>query len=184
MRIGWAWIAILMGYLGLLGWLADVDELAAVCTLHWPSMKFATSVLSMLAGGSCLAAKTHKSIEWAIGLAMVMVVASVCGAFAVGAPLNPSDDSIKTIRPGMPIWATLAAFFSVGVMRLAVNDPKRRRIAEGLIGVGVVALIGYTLNTPVLYYYVPGISTGMAITTAIAVLALGLSIRRERHDLP
>lgn len=172
-------LAIIAGWLGMLGWLTGWMGLAAINTEAWPTMKLSTSMLCILGGIGCLTAKWHEGIEWATGLAIVMIIASVVGAFAVGGVIASGDTEVKTIHPGMPSWATLVAFFLLGVMRLAVNDPNRYRITTAMEAIGLLAIVGYAIKQPWMYYYLPSLSTGMALTTAIAVVATGRSVRLE-----
>ena len=112
--------------------------------------------------------------------------------------IYPEDNegrAIQTVEPGVPSLGTLIAFsyFAVAGISRAVVGLSRHFFPVVLLAaptfLGCVALIGYALDRPGLYFYHEGTSTGMAIHTAASFVALGcattlylMAEHRERRE--
>jgi nitric oxide reductase large subunit len=84
-----------------------------------------------------------------------------------------------TVTPGKPSFMTMFSFIWIAITAvLASFNPKGLTPflkITGLIigGIGIVAVFGYLLNVPLLYYYVAGVSSAMAFHTAVLFVFLG-----------
>lgn len=78
-----------------------------------------------------------------------------------------------------PSLLTLAAFFSAALQEGGMIF---RPLAHGhwcawiVCLIGMLALVGYGVGAPCLYFLIPGVSTAMALNTAVAFVLLGLSL--------
>jgi len=76
-----------------------------------------------------------------------------------------------TFIEGLPSWMTILCFF---LFSISYFFEEKRPISIMLMVISVVAIIGYGVNVPLLFYYVPDFSTAMAIPTAVLFLHQGL----------
>ena len=64
---------------------------------------------------------------------------------------------------------------------LIILNPEKSRVKLKIIGlfiaaVGVIAILGYCINTPLLYYYVEGVNSAIALHTAFLFVLLGIGL--------
>ena len=76
-----------------------------------------------------------------------------------------------------PSLMTLFAFFLAGVQEGEILYRRGNRGAAWVIVlIGCIGLLGYAVNQPGLYYFIPHLSTAMALNTCICFVLLGLSL--------
>ena len=86
----------------------------------------------------------------------------------------------KTIVPGQPSLPTMFNFIliaSAGI--LTTLNPRNLRSKLKIIGVivgliGGIAVLGYIINAPNLYYYIEGVNSAIACHTAALFIVLGI----------
>ena len=76
---------------------------------------------------------------------------------------------IKTIGALVPSLSTIACFLA------QIIALKYRCFALVAIAFSASSLLGYAIDQPLFYFYIPDFSTGMAINTAISFVCLGLA---------
>src|SRR3990172_10710433 len=52
-----------------------------------------------------------------------------------------------------------------------------------VLTIGIIAIIGYVVNQPTLYYYIDNVSSAMAIHTAILFVLLGIALIFSRNNI-
>ena len=104
------------------------------------------------------------------------------GARFIGGEIDSNNFSVA---PGLPSLATTAAFtFSSlsGFFWLIRAYRLSSLVAVPIVTFGAVALVGYAVGDPSLYWYIPPYSGAMALHTAFAFTMLGLSLGDLRRD--
>jgi hypothetical protein len=168
----------------LIGWYADVDVLVRMFP-GYPSMKPVTAFGLMIAGFMVLARNSMTGIiqEATItGLTTGMIVVCLIDVAFVAFYgefrfLGLYDKNpVMSVRPGVPSLGSVAALI---VVCLACVLPAFgfNRFKHGpsifIMIVGVVAIIGHAIGNSWMIYYVPGVSSGMAIHVAVLFVILG-----------
>lgn len=189
----------------LYGWWFDVPALTSIMPF-WVTMKTTTALCFFNSGVMLMCiekALTHKHKKSEIVLSMMsmgiffvvsLLILEVFTGLQTGIGslfANESQRAVMSLAPGIPSMGTLVAFMStcmVGFLALfnTVHFYARTKICGFItLGCGLVALAGYLLNIPLLYYYVEGQSTAMAFHTMIlfniigvATLMLGFKINK------
>jgi hypothetical protein len=93
-----------------------------------------------------------------------------------------SNGAVQTAVAGRPSIPTMGNFMAIACLGIlaVMNFPYMHllRLCIGWVvsGTGCLAVIGYLVTMPVLYYYVPGVNTAMAMHTAILFVLLGVSL--------
>ena len=200
-----SFLVILTSVLVLLGWLLNIEFLKSVVP-QFVTMKFTTAI-SFLFSGIILLALVHYlkgNLEIAeISLALfstllLFLVGSMFVASLVGVSTGIEQLVIKetepswTVEPGRPSTGTLIAFIIIGfvgiltVLKLPIVQTAYLFSGVALMTIGGLALLGYLLNMPALYYYLTDISTAMAIHTSTLFVLIGiglLSLHKGREEV-
>lgn len=187
-------VVVVCAILVAAGWIFDISALKSIFPF-WVTMKFDTAIAFFLSGvtlyfiardkeGEFDQAQVALSITCLI-LFLLMGVLFFSAVFKVRTGLENlfiAEDAggIKTVVPGLPSIPTMGNFLliaSAGI--LIILNLKHSWIALRAIGfiigiVGVLAVLGYIINTPLLYYYIKGVNSAMAAHTAILFTLLGL----------
>lgn len=172
------YIVLFGGLLVLLGWAMHLAVFTNISTAI-VSMKPVTAIAFTLSGIGMLLYGTRytKYIMWAIAAVTVLVVLSIwiepLSRF-LSMTSNADQEAIYTYKRGYPSWMTVANFLAI-VLAFAVPTKRCLRCAAWFItATSVVAIAGYMLNLPMLYFYIPNLGTAMAIHTAILFLHIGM----------
>jgi len=69
----------------------------------------------------------------------------------------------------------------MGVDYLPISNPDKARLKLKIIGliiaaIGTLALVGYIIDAPILYYYVEGINSAIACHTAGLFMLMGIGL--------
>lgn len=189
-------IVMISGIMVSIGWILDISTLKSLSP-EWVSMKFSTSISFFLSGIALYFIVTAVEGEFektqvVISLTSLLLVL-LMGTLFISALLNMHtgiDDlfireqagAVKSVFPGRPSMPTMLSFIlmaSAGI--LTILQPKRLRLNLMIIGmiiasVGSVAIIGYMSGTPLLYYYIKGVNSAIALHTAISFVLLGTGL--------
>ena len=198
-----ALVVVLVGIMVVTGWIFDIPVLTSILP-HWVTMKFTTAVC-FVASGTILyfvaeseKGKTEVSqlvlpiASLIIFLLMLSLLVSVLLGIRTGIEdlfVKEAAGAVKTTTPGRPSVGTMVDFVLIGVagMLTAFNAQKlqqRLGLVGGIVGiVGGLAIVGYIVDAPVLYYTVTDVSTAMAFHTAIlfTLLGVGFFLLRKRN---
>ncbi len=184
-------LVTVMGCVVVLGWMVGSR---AITQLHpsLVSMKFSTATSFILAGAVCALLHAYRdpsrkhpvsSPGFLLGFSLVLFLMSwVPIVFPETGGLSLGDDGALSTAPGVPSIGTAAGFSLVAMSGWWAVAASRRGIRGLLLAVEVVgwlAILGYVARVPVLYYYAEGVSTAMAVHTALGMVLLG----RSRHGL-
>lgn len=173
------------GLVVMAGWVFDVPELKSL-SRDWISMKFLTAFSFVLCGvmlyyiaraheGAVDAAQVALSItSFIIILLMGLVFLSTLFNIRTGIEELFVKDTggAACVAPGRPSVATMIGFIlmaTAGILRMVNAENIRfkfRIIGIFVTAVGALALIGYAVDAPLLYYYIEGKNSAMALHTA------------------
>ena len=93
--------------------------------------------------------------------------------------VQEATGAVKTTTPGQPSVGTMLNFVLIGIAGLLVFVQAKQfarivHLAGWVISVvGMVALLGYIIDMPALYYTVEGFSSAMALHTALLFIIIG-----------
>jgi hypothetical protein len=180
------------GILVIAGWIFDIPALTSISP-SWISMKFSTAIAFVLSGvtlyfiaharaGGFDVAQIVLSITSLI-ISILMGLMFFSGIFGVQTGMETlfvnDPGGINSVVPGKPSVPTMVNFLLMAVAAiLTILNPaglqSKLRIIGIIIGaVGALAIIGYVVNAPMLYYYVADINSAMAMPTALLFVILG-----------
>ena len=186
-------IAVMLGWIFDIGWLKSIRP-------DFVTMKFTTAFSFLLSGiilyyvsrirffTPAIAMAVLPAAVMGIVLIMFSLLASTMFDVYIGIEallVEEGPEAVETATPGRPSVGTMIAFLLVAYSGIAAmlrpaNLPLQLAIVGALILItGAIAVAGYILNMPMLYYYVEGgISTAMALHTAILFGFLGTGLFR------
>lgn len=182
-----------LGFLVCLGWALGVESFKSVVP-GLVTMKLATALSFVLCGIGCVFATKERWAydSLAVGIIGTSAVAVLSIMLVLALNLHElefqGDSNVQTVKPGEPSFGTMIGFVlvSFGMLSLPFNGTGRfatfRRVLGPIVSIlGVVALVGYALGLPSMYYYWPDRSTGMAVHTSVGFVALGYVIAHLRR---
>lgn len=178
-------VVTVVGCVVLAGWTLDIDVLKSVLP-GFVTMKGSTAISFVLTGFTMLCFMfAVKKRTWAQVVVVVTclwklaLMTNVLYGFAGGQPLEDLDDAVLSVAPGIPSLGTVTCFILSALVGLYVVWRTSQLFfltkisGLAIASLGLVALVGYTLETPVMYYYSSGTSTAMAIHTAMLFVVIG-----------
>ena len=119
-----------------------------------------TAILGLLSLAMLVDETEHQTI-WSYSVVGMSVLSLL-------AYLEPSEPAgVYAVGRHIPSLATVASF----LLLIAAHRTRASWLPMVIYGIISVAVIGYVLGNPVLYYYWPGVSTAMALPT-ITIIAL------------
>lgn len=186
----------------MVGWILDIALFKSVVP-GFVTMKFSTAFSFFLSSGIILVMTFPKKYT-AFGqiimptliliqlLSMTLLLSSnildfdsqITKLFLVESQL----DTVYTFAPGIPSIPTTVSFILIGMVGLfflfdsSYTVMVFRIVAIGIALIAIIALLGYALDIPELYYYVDELSTGMAIHTAVLFFLLGVALLLSSRD--
>lgn len=169
-------IVAISGAIVFLAWLADYPTFKSLSP-DWVTMKISTALGFVFAGISATISNAGHPLSQKKGT-IVATCSFVLMAIVIGVRFGVADTKTMTVAPGQPSLATILGFSIVAVVNLMdVFGKYKHRSASYLIVaiIGAIAMVGYLLERPGMYYYHPKYSTAMAIHTAALFVALGIS---------
>lgn len=175
----------------LTGWTADVDVLKSISS-SFVSMKVVTAFLFMIVGvlgyqitiwdGTFPNFQTGIIGTFTLGALFFSGSAFMAAIGSGPVPFNESGlqdglNAIYTVRSGSPSLATIFLMALNGLVGLIVIFNTRRAIVRTniiswiiFVFGALIPFLGYITEYPPLYYFFGGISTGMALNTAVLFL--------------
>lgn len=182
-----------VGAAAMVGWIWNIEALKSVVP-GWPTMKFDTALSFVVSSISFY--YISRALEGAFDRAQVILSASCLILFLVMGILFFSfflevrtgveelfvkelPGGVMTVAAGKPSLPTAINFLLIalaGILTLLQVPRLRIKLrALGLVSgvIGLVAMGGYVLHVPLLFYYVPGVNTAMAFHTALLFVLLG-----------
>ena len=163
-------LLVMTGHILDINWVTKVDY-------RFVTMKFATAFMFFVSGVALLSRDSHLFVVLATLVGAVIASMINCGAECI---FPQFDDSIfQSVVTGFPSYATLLCF---GLISLYPFRGMRSHVGHFLVTISGIALVGYILKAPVLFYYVEAYSTAMAIHTAIFFLIIGGIIVNEKLE--
>lgn len=192
-----ALIVAASGVAEILAWIFGVSVLISVLP-SMVTMKFSTAVsfflsgvalyfIAVSVGGRASAAQAVlPATALIIMLIMVTLLASALFGLKTGIEnvfVEEAPAAVKTTVPGRPSLVTMADFIVISISAIAAlfkgGRLKKILFSSGVILVttGLLAISGYALGAEYLYFSWPGVSTGMALVTAVLFVLLGWGLR-------
>ena len=187
-------VVILAGFTVIVGWIFDIRILKSIMPA-WVSMKFDTAIAFVLSGitlyfiiraieGEFDKAQVALSItSLIIILLMGTLFFSAVLEIRTGAEdlfIKEAAGTAKTVTPGRPSMPTMVSFLMVAAAGILttlnpVNLRTKLRIIGVIIGlIGALAVVGYIINKPILYYYIEEINSAIALHTAALFMVMGI----------
>lgn len=189
-------IVALLGAVVILGWVLGIPELTSILP-QWVTMKFTTALAFLLSGillsictvckdrvgfGSFLTLSVGSLILF--GLVLLLFFSALFG-FGAGVEnifIPEAEGAVESVEPGLPSLGTLIAFLLMSLIGIgSAMELRSLKVWYGIAGgvmvlFGILATTGYIVDVPVLYFRIEGISTAMAIHTALAFVLLGVGL--------
>ncbi len=192
-----AGIVIIGGIAVVMGWIFDIDALKSILPA-FVTMKFNTAI-SFILGGITLyfiavSQKGYHEVAdivlpittFVILLLMATILVSIFFGISTGIEELFIKDILKgTVKgdyPGRPSIATIVNFILIaaaGILTMFhVTNLKKLLLAIGTIIsiISSVAIVGYLIDEPSLYYLIEGFSVPIAVYTAILFVMLGIGL--------
>lgn len=178
----------------MFGWFFDISILKS---LHydWVTMKLSTSISFLMTGIAILLTNDVRNKNSQIArmilpapftvILFFMLTLGISSVFNFSSGVENlfvyEENAIRSVQPGMPSLGTVINFLlmaTVGLLTMLTSRKKKISfiLASFVLGISVLALAGYVLENPSLYYEIENISTAMALHTSIAFLLAALSL--------
>jgi hypothetical protein len=189
-------IVIISGMVVMIGWIFDIGLLKSIHPA-WVSMKLITSLTFVLSG--IVLYFITRVVEGEFDTAQVVIsIASLTiillmGLLFFSALLNVHTgiedlfiedlhDAVMSVVPGRPSFPTMFNFMLIGAAGIiTILNPDKAKLTLKIIGsiiaaIGVIAILGYCIGIPLLYYYIEGINSSIAFHTAVLFVLLGIGL--------
>ncbi len=161
-RVALLWMVFVLGSSVFVAHVFDAKMILTIMP-GMVSMKTATA----LAFSATALAILHKDRDVAL-FALVIIGLSLTGY------LKDTTEHF-TVGAGVPSLGTAVGF----VLSYTFIKNAQWRVAVSLFTISLAAVAGYLGNVPLMYYYFPGISTAMALHTAMGFMALSVAMMLE-----
>ena len=195
-------VSICIGLIVCIGWILDIPILKSIIP-NAVTMKFSTSISFIFSGITIYFISRYN--EGKTGIAQIVVpisgfvvflfMATILAAHIFGITsgieqlfVKESSDAVKTSHAGMPSVLTMVNFILIIVAGMfALYESRLRKLITPIgylvLTIGIIAVIGYVVNQPTLYYYIDNVSSAMAIHTAILFVLLGIALILSRNNI-
>lgn len=191
-----AGIVTLGGLVVMFGWFSNIPILTSILP-QWVTMKFITAfsfflsgltlsfIIEISEGRRALSKIVIPITSFLILILMATLLISVSTGVRSGIEelfVKEAANAVKTTTLGMPSVGTMISFILMAIAGILSmfnfnkikNYLKTTGIAIGIFA--ILAILGYMINVPLLYYTVEGLSTAMAFHTALFFLLLGIGL--------
>jgi len=186
-------VVIIASIMVIIGWVFDISILKSISPA-WVTMKFDTAITFLLSGitlyfiinaieGELDKAQVALSITTLIILLLVGILffSSLLGIHTGVENLfiQEAAGAVKTASPGQLSLPTMLNFILIALAGiLTMLNPEKVQLRLKIIGyvvgtIGALALVGYIINAPLLYYFIEGRNSAMACHTAILFVLFG-----------
>ena len=187
---------IVIGLVVIIGWLIDIDTLKSIIPT-WVTMKFSTAVSFLMSGIVVMLMNEYRNnnsefsriflfapLIIILFFMATLLVTTTMGTTSGVSSLFVKEDpgAIGSLKAGTPSIGTMINFLliiGVGFTSLLIDKKYKKYslISGGIVlALGIIALLGYAIEEPTLYYQVEGFSGAMAIHTAIAFCLIGIGM--------
>jgi hypothetical protein len=181
-------VVIIASILVIIGWIFDISILKSLFPA-WVSMKFDTAITFLLSGitlyfiiraveGEVDKAPVALSITTLIIiLLMGILFFSALLGIHTGAEslfIQEASGAVKTVTPGRPSLPTMLNFILIALAGILTMLNPEIGYVVGMIG--ALAIVGYIINAPLLYYFIEGRNSAMACHTAILFVLFGTGL--------
>ena len=186
----------LAGLAVMAGWIFNIGMLKSLSPA-WVSMKFTTAIAFVASGATLyfiVRAGEGEFDKAQVALFITsLIIMLLIGTLFFSALLKirtgleelfikDATGAVKTVAPGQPSVPTIVNFIMIataGILTM-VNTKnlrfKLRTIGLVVASIGAVAVAGYIIGTPLLYYYIEGINSAIAFHTAGLFVLLGTGL--------
>jgi hypothetical protein len=189
-------IVSLSGLVVMAGWILDIGALKSILPI-WVTMKFITAISFFLSGISlyCISCAREENAQAAqivlsiTTLCLLLIMSALLASSFLGVYtgieelfIKEAQGAAKTAVAGRPAIPTMVEFILIGLAgAFSLIGRKTMTVllkATGWIIVGVagIAVTGYLINQPVLYYDIRPFTGAMACHTAILFVLWGLGL--------
>jgi hypothetical protein len=189
-------VVSLAGVLVMIGWIFDISILKSIFPA-WVSMKFDTAITFLLSGITLyfiIRAVEGEFDKAPVALCITtLIIILLMGILFFSALLGihtgaeslfiqEAAGAVKTVTPGRPSVPTMLNFVLIalaGILTMLNPEkvPLRLKIIGYVVGtIGVLAIVGYIINAPLLYYFIEGKNSAMACHTAILFVLFGTGL--------
>jgi hypothetical protein len=189
-------VVSIAGVAVMLGWIFDIGILKSISPA-WVSMKFDTAIAFVLSGitiyfivraaeGEFDKAQVVLSITSLIIMLLmgILFFSAILGVRTGAEDLFVMEKMVapKTVIAGRPSIPTMINFILIAIagafamFNSATLRSQLRTIGLIVGAIGALAVTGYILGAPPLYYYAEGINSAMACHTAILFVLLGAGL--------
>jgi len=190
-------IVIVIGLIVMIGWFTDDDALKRL-NPDWVTMKFSTAASFLVSGMVVFLinesrnknSEVSRIIIFAPLIVVLFFMATLLVSTITGTTTGVSSLFVKeeasaalhSVQAGTPSVGTMINFlFIIGVgFTFLLVHPKHRKYltisGAVILSFAIIALVGYAIDSPPLYYEIEGTSGAMAVHTAIAFALLGISL--------
>ncbi len=189
-------IVIVSGIAVLTGWAIDSAILKGLIP-GGVSMKILTALCFILSGVALIVMSYRvegrlnlsQSLLPIVCITMLLIMATLFAGPILGIRIAIEDffskeaqDTVMTVAPGMPSMGTSLSFVFIAIASLlTLFNIRNLRAKLSFLGwmvgaLGGLALLGYLLNVPLFYYYLKGLSTAMALNTALLFVMIGAGL--------
>ncbi|TAK22854.1 MAG: HAMP domain-containing histidine kinase [Nitrosarchaeum sp.] len=194
-------VSICIGLIVCIGWILDIPSLKSIIP-NEVTMKFSTSISFIFSGVTIYFISRYN--EGKTGIAQIVVpisgfivflfMATLLTAYIFGITsgieqlfVRENPDAVKTSHAGMPSFPTIVNFILIIVAGLFAFSESRLKwvtpIGYVISTIGIIAIVGYVVNQPALYYYIDNVNTAMAIHTSILFVILGIALILSRNNI-
>ena len=197
-----ACVSICIGLIVCIGWILDIPSLKSIIP-NAVTMKFSTSISFIFSGVTIYFISRYN--EGKTGIAQIVVsisgfivflfMATLLTAYVFGITsgieqlfVRENSDAVKTSHAGMPSFTTTVNFILIIVAGMFAFSESRLKKWVTPIGyiistIGIIAIMGYVVNQPSLYYYIDNVNSAMAIHTSILFVILGIALILSRNNI-
>jgi hypothetical protein len=189
-------VVMIAGISVIIGWILDISILKSIRPT-WVSMKFDTAIAFVLSGITlyfivrAVEGEFDKAqIVLSITSLFIILLMGVLFSSAVLKVHTGLEDlfiqeppgTVNTAVPGRPSIPTMFNFILIGVAGIVIMlNPDKYQLKLKIIGMiimvtGILPIVGYSLDFPVLYYYIEGINSAIACHTAALFVLIGTGL--------
>jgi len=190
-------VVIMIGLVVMIGWFTDDDALKRL-NPDWVTMKFSTATSFFVSGMVVFLinesrnknSEASKIIIFAPLIVVLFFMATLLVSTISGTSTGVSSlfvkeeasAAVQSVKAGTPSVGTMINFILIigaGFTYLLAHPKHRKYLSISgaiILALAIIALIGYAIDSPPLYYQVEGASGAMALHTAIAFALLGIGL--------
>lgn len=178
-RTTFALLTVAIAGMTLAGW-ATGDRVLTAWSASAVSMKVITAIVLLTQGAALLS--WHLSVQGRRGFlffASMLNWAAFSGLFS--SVMLYSDAASADRIYYFPSLATIVAFFLIGLrdaQLLFLPDAHGYLLSWAVVIIGASSALGYMLDVPTLYFFIPPVSTAVAINTSVCLILIGVSLPR------